>query len=76
MSGFLERLTPNALNRLRACVRNYQLRNGFPREHVDSDMGKREIDKIIDVMAPRTAEDMAKRGMDAGLIERRETNRG
>jgi len=76
MSGFLERLTPEAIKRLRLCVRGYQIANGFPREFVDSDMGKREIDKMIDVMAPRTAEDMAKRGMDSGLIEKRVSNRG
>ena len=76
MSGFLERLTPEALTRLRVVLRAQQLGMGFPVKYVDSDMGKREIDKLIDVLAPRTAEDMAKRGMDSGLIEKRISNRG
>jgi hypothetical protein len=51
------------------------LQMGFPKEHLDSPMGKREIDKQIDVLAGRTAEDMIKRGMDAGLIEKRVSHR-
>lgn len=72
MSAFLERLTPEAIGRLRKIMRKNLLDMGFPKQHVDSDIGKREIDRMIDVLAPRTAEDMIKRGMDDGLIERRE----
>lgn len=71
MSGFLERLTPAAIARLRAVVRDEMLRMGFPSQHINSDMGQREIDKMIDTYTQQTAEDMIKRGMDAGLIERR-----
>lgn len=71
MAGFLERLTPAALYRLRIVTRDEMLKMGFPVEHVDSDLGKREIDKMIDVLAPQTAEDLARRGMDSGLIERK-----
>lgn len=76
MSGFLERLTPEALSRLRAVMRREMLLMGFPKEHVDSDLGRREIDKQIDVLAARTAEDMIMRGMKSGLIEKRITRHG
>ena len=71
MNGFLERLTPEAIERLRTVMRDEMLRMGFPKAFVFSDRGTRQIDMNIDVLGQRTAEDMIKRGMKAGLIEKR-----
>ena len=57
-------------------MRREQLAMGFPKAFVDSDLGKREADRMIDMLSQRTAEDLTKRGMDAGLIEKRVSNRG
>jgi len=75
MSGFLERLTPEALSRLRLVVRKQMYLMGFPKEHIESALGKREIDRMIDTYTQQTAEDMTMRGMRSGLIERRISNR-
>ena len=71
MSDFLSRLTPNAIHRLRTVVRDEMLKMGFPQQHVDSDLGKREIDKMIDTYSQDVAEHMIMRGMNDGLIERK-----
>ena len=69
--GFLGRLTPAALWQLRTIVRDEMTKMGFPKAHIESDMGKREIDRMIDTYSQETAEHMIMRGMDDGLLERK-----
>ena len=75
MSGFLQRLTPEALRRLRKIVKAEMIQFGIDPHFLDTREGIRQIDMQIDVYAARTAESLIERGMDSGLIERRVSNR-
>lgn len=71
MSGFLERISLESLKRLRKIVALEQYNMGYPKEFIFSDENKRQIDMIIDEYGIKTAEDLIRRGMGSGLIERK-----